>query len=357
MCGGPLLYLINSTDIPVDVAGTLVVNTTFQPFLYQPPFPMLGPGRFYLNAELYSSSGQIIDTNGTYFYVKASKVYVTLDTGRQVFRPNETIPVHVEVFNNESETVYGWLSVSNNGTQIYYDNYYSLDSNNTRVAEVNTSSTGNFTLMCMILTNGTGPSFYDVLSVDIEIAEPQLNATLNAPDMVGSDPFNASLELENPGRITLELDVDFDGDITHHSIPPGFGMLIQKQMALTENKTLTVEITGYVNTTLEANITYGENLSMTISPATFYLEGTVEISYNFTNDGLMEAIFNATFTLDGEETIRPVALPPGGNMSNVLLYNLSKGIYLFEYHTPFQERNFTLNVEAPAEFNVTLPEG
>lgn len=357
MCEGPLLTLINSTDIPVDVTGTLVVNTTFQPFLRQPPL-MVDPGRFYLNAELYSSSGQIIDTNGTYFYVKDYNVFLTLDTGRQIFRPNETIPVHVEVYNNESETVYGWISVSNNGTQIYYDNYYSLDSNNTLVVEVDTSSTGNFTLMCMILTTGAGPYFFDVLSVDIEIADPQLNATLNAPYMVGSDPFNATLELENPGRIPLELDVDFDGDITHHSIPPGHGELIQKQMAITENKTLTVEITGYVNTTLEAEIIFGENLSMAISPSSFYLEGTVDIPYNFTNDGLMETIFNATFTLEGEETTTYVDLPPGGNVSNVLLYNLSKGMYFFTYHTPFQEGNFTLNVEAPAEFNVThLPEG
>jgi hypothetical protein len=128
-------------------------------------------------------------------------------------------------------------------------------------------------------------------------------------------------------------------------------------MTIEKDTTLTVAISGDLQKTITKNITFGENATITVTPAAFYIEGIVEVPYEVRNLGVLETNFNVTFQLGSETISRPVYLPVGAFIEDYLTFNLTKGQYVLDYSTPFENGNVTLQVQSPARFIVTaLPE-
>ncbi len=332
--------IIWEKEIPVNVTDTLNLSTFVG---------LLGiTGKFYLTAMLRSSSGQIVARSSSTFYITDLDVYLILKPDKQVYEPDESISVYAEAKNTGNITRDLTLVIKKNDTTIYSQSF-TLGSNESYTHTLLTASDSSFTL------EGALDGF--TVSEFIRIVEPQINVTVSAPDIAGLEPFTVTVEVQNQGETTAYLNITIDGFETSVAVPPSQISLIQTEMTISRNTTLTVTASGDCEVTIAKEITFGADAEVTVSPLEFYVEGTVEIPYNVTNLGIMETRFNITFTLDDETTVKPVYLPLNGNATGILTFNLTRGSHLLRYYTPFEEGNTTILVETPPKFIVaSLPE-
>jgi parallel beta-helix repeat protein len=264
-------------NITVNVVDTLSLNT----FVGQ-----LGiTGKFYLTARLYSSSTQMIAWDTYTFYITESDTYLIMKTDKKVYKPGENITIYGEVINKGNAAKYLTLTINKNETQIYSESF-TLEPNSSRPYTLVTSSNTSFTL------EGSVDGF-TVLEF-IRIAEPQINITLIAPDIVGREPFIVTLEIQNKGEVPANLNVAVNGHNYALTIPANQTTLIQTEMTINKNTTLTVTVTGDYSEVIQKEVIFGENIQIAVYPHPFYLEGNVDIPYNLTNIGLLDTSFNIT---------------------------------------------------------------
>jgi len=305
-------------------------------------------GKFYLTARLYSSSTQMIAWDTYAFYITESDIHLIMKTDKKIYKPGENITIYGEVKNRGNTAKTLTLTIKKNETQIYSESF-TLEPNNSRPYTLFTFSNTSFTL------EGSVDGF--TATEFIRIAEPQIHITLIAPNVVGREPFIVTLEIQNKGELPANLNVTLNGHKYSVTIPANQTTLIQTEITINKNTTLTVTITGDYSELIQKEVIFGENIQMAVYPHSFYLEGIVDIPYNLTNIGILDTSFNITFTINGETVNKTIFIPVGESIIDAVNFNLTKGKYLLRYQTPFQEGNATINVETPAEFIVTtLPE-
>ena len=326
--------------ISVNVTDTLNLST----FVGQ-----LGvTGKLYLTSKLYSSTGQIIAWHISAFYITSSDVYLTLETDKQIYKPNEYININAEVGNLGNTTKTLTLTLKKDET-IIQNISFTLNPNQKFTETLTVASSSSFTL------EGTVNGF--VVKELIRITEPKINLTVFTPEIVGRDPFTVTVEIQNTGEVELNLNVSIDSQTRQITIPPNQTRQIQAELSITRNTTLIVRTSGDVETTVTKEIIFGENASIAIYPENFYIEGIVEVPYEIRNLGLLETTFTASFILNNENITKTVYLPANGNLTDTLTFNLTKGEHLLRYSTPFQQGNVTIQVQTPPKIVlISLPE-
>jgi hypothetical protein len=301
-----------------------------------------------LTSKLYSSTGQIIAWHISAFYITSSDVYLTLETDKQICKPNENINISAEVGNLGNTTKTLTLTLKKDEA-IIQNISFALNPNQKFTETLTITSSSSFTL------EGTVNGF--VLKELIRIAEPKINLTVFTPEIVGRDPFTVTVEIQNTGEVELNLNVSIDSQNRQITIPPNQTRQIQVEMSITRNTTLIVRTSGDIETTVTKEIIFGENASITIYLENFYMEGIVEVPYEIRNLGLLETTFTASFILNNENITKTVYLPANGNLTDTLTFNLTKGEHLLRYSTPFQQGNVTIQVQTPPKIVlISLPE-
>jgi len=312
------------TDIPMDVLKDVT-------------------GKIELITTLYSNTTQIIYQHDPFFYITDTNTSLILETDKMVYKPDETIHVYGEVKNHGSQTESYNLSIKKDGDEIFAD-AFTLNPDETHDFATIVSSNTSFTL------EGTvdGATVTDFVNVEA----PSINVSVMAPDVVGLADFDVGVLIENTGKIYADINVSINST-WNITIPVGESILLETTMSTKKNITLNVTISGDVNRTIQKEIICGENARINITPQSNYLDGRVEIPYTIENIGIMDSKFNATFSIENQTVSESFLVPSGENITDIVLFNLTKGLYLLNYLSPFEDVNVTINVQSPPELVVT----
>ena len=347
--GGPRENLIWEKNITVNLSGYETKNIVTEINIHDEL--KNATGKLDLISTLYNhiNSSQVINRSDRHsFFVTDKNTSLTLETDKPVYKPNETVTIYGEVKNNAELTDDYNLSIKKDEVEIFSD-AFPLDPGESHDFTTNTSSNASFTLVGTV----DGVTVTDIVSVETA----SINVSIIAPDIVGLADFDVGVLIENTGKIYADLNVSINSNSTWNiTVPEGESRLLETTKNITKNTTLNVTISGDVNKTIQKEIVFGENAKINITPADTYLEGTVEIPFTINNTGLLDSEFNATFSISSadEQTIsRSFFVPAGGNITDSVSFNLTKGAHLLKYGSPFEVVNVTINVLSPPEFNVT----
>ncbi|WP_321529742.1 carboxypeptidase regulatory-like domain-containing protein [uncultured Desulfuromonas sp.] len=165
-------------------------------------------GKFFLRGHIISQSGQVIADASTPFCVVEDGMQLSFSTDKKVYKPGEKILVQGSV-RNSTEAYISDTGISINSEVSSESLYWELfdmpafghhDFSFTTIA----GDEGIFALSGLLLQNGTTLSEF---SSQYEIASPQLEAVLEAPETADEEAFLLHLSLNNPGNVELELNV------------------------------------------------------------------------------------------------------------------------------------------------------
>jgi PKD repeat protein len=182
-----------------------------------------------------------------------------------------------------------------------------------------------------------------VVTGRFEVVAPALDAALSGPEVVGSEPFDLVLTLANPTPLTLDLVVDFDGEVIPIALGPEESRALVRAYTVSEGTSFNVAISGDATHALTHSVTYGEGLAASFVPLPAYPQGMVTVPYELSNTGLLPLSFSTEVTLrpsgGGELFTRSFEsyIPAGETLSGELLFELEPGEYTLSYVTPLAE--------------------
>jgi len=286
-------------EMPVDVETNLIKESD----LGTPD----ALGKVYLEAELISSAGQEIAKGKNHFYIYKSHLFLTLETDQEIYKPGETITITTTIYNHDSvPTIPLTFILEKKGEEIIYqEEGIVIDANGQRTFSLTTGDSSSF-----ILEAALG----QLKLVDfVEVAEPELEVEIEAPEVVGREEFRINILLRNTGRVetvhslqftvhSQEGETIYQSPITSYQLKPGEMKIFEERLAIGQDVVLKVEITGDVNKTVTKEIRFGEDLDIEVSPKEVYPVGIVRIPFVITNSGSLDSEVEVAFTLEKKAT-------------------------------------------------------
>ncbi|MGA8849840.1 MAG: thioredoxin domain-containing protein [Dehalococcoidia bacterium] len=348
-------HLIWEKTIPIDISALELKN-----IVTNIDIPSEMPditGKLDLVATLYTSASQIIgQSEGYSFFITGEDISFTMETDKEVYKPNETITIYGEVQNNDEVANDYSLSIKKDGGEIFTDSF-SVAPGESHSFTTDTSSERSFTLEGAV----DGITIADFITIEY----PNVDVTIIAPDVVGLGDFVVGILVENVASVDCDINVTMVDEAWDVLIPAGESRLMETTMSITEDTTLDVIISGDVEKTVQKNIIMGEDARIEITPQNIYLEGIVEIPFTVENTGVLNTEFEATFSISSPEEqtiIRTLFIPQGVSIADTLSFNLTRGKHLLTYRSPFEEGTMEICVgmpefvvtELPSNLNLTL---
>jgi thiol-disulfide isomerase/thioredoxin len=305
-------------------------------------------GKLELLATLYAGNNQIVDQTERYpFFITDEDTYFTLETDKEVYKPNEPILITGQVQNNGDETTEYNLVIKKDSDDIYSESFV-LDVGEAHQFTISLTSESSFILEGIV---------NDIRIADfIAIEYPNVDVSIIAPDVVGLGDFNAGIMIENIANVDSDINVTLADHVWDVVIPAGESRLLETIMGITEDTVLIVHIAGDVERTVQKEIIMGENAVLNLDTQAVYLEGLVEIPVTVVNTGLLDTEFDVIFSIGEQQISRTFFVPQGQSVMDVVSFDLAQGAYTLDYITPFEAGSVEIYVGVP-EFVVTqLPE-
>jgi len=282
-------------------------------------------GQLTFEVEAVTDLKQITDQAKTSVDVYERDVSVALSTAKEYYRPDEPINATVRVSNNAPATFESELVSSIDENEIGKQNL-NIESGVSHKFEIPVSNlpAGNHTLNVSVGD--------DVVSRDIVVESPQIEVSMNVPEVVSSKPFTVELFANNPGNVSAKTGVT----VTNLSIEEEFDLILapgtSKYLALNttvlSNTTVVAEFTGDINTRLTEDIEFGERAHIDTQCQAIYRPGTVEIPVNVTNTGQYKTDFNVSFSVnDTTHLHKSYILGINQSVDDVLVFDLAAGDY------------------------------
>ena len=303
-------------------------------------------GKLLLVARLNSETSQVIAQDTAYFYITDQDTYLTLETEEAIYKPGEEVVISGEVTNGSAEAKNYDLSITVNGEEIYSEGF-GLDAGQSHVFTTTTVQDNSFILEGTV--NGV------IVTDFIMIEYPSANVDILAPDVVGLADFDVGILVENVASVDCDISVTLVDEAWDVLIPAGESRLMETTMSITEDTTLSVIISGDVDKTVQKDIIMGEDARIEIAPQNIYLEGTVEIPFTVENTGVLDTEFEVTFSISSPEEqtiVRTLFIPLDESIAGTLSFELTQGLHLLQYSSPFEEGAVEVRVGVP-EFVVT----
>ncbi|MBN1643116.1 MAG: hypothetical protein JXA09_17920 [Anaerolineae bacterium] len=313
------------TQIPVDVpVGATQVIT--------PVAPIAETGKLYLYAELASTTGQRIARDKRAFYIYDAEVRLAIETDLEIYRPGQPIALTGQVANDSSAALVGQtLIVTQDGVEILNQALPEIPSGGSHPFSVNTTAPGSPGSTSFEASVGA----VRVLDA-VDVAAPDVHASVDGPALVGSQAFTLTVTLDNAGAIDALVYVEMGGAIETLTIPAGETRYAQHAFQVSGDAVLGVVLSGDLVETLQHAVAFGEDAAMVYAPAALYCAGLREIPYVVTNTGQTEVAFSAQVTLSHdtrspEVTQLDVYLPISGTVGGSTTYDLAAGAYLLSW--------------------------
>ncbi|HHN63966.1 MAG TPA: hypothetical protein ENK09_01205 [Nitrospirae bacterium] len=348
------------TDIPINQAA----NTTEQ--LSTAAGSISETGQFYLQGRLLSKTGQVIGTSEYPFNVVDGDIALGLHTDRDVYRPGETVTVTGNVIN------LGPLDRTSLTVQVRDENFNTLYS---ETFDLPASGTHQFSFTVPVASEaaeGIHQLYGEVYQSEglltssktiFEVYQPSLTASVDAPEVVGHEPFEINLRIDNPGRVAATVEISAAGgslsDNRSITLEPGQSRLIQYSDTINTDTTYTITITGDLNQTFTLPVTYGEGVRIEPSVEQVYPEGQTRLPVRITNTGQMDETVEVRYQLmEGntllQEQTKTYALAAGATTEDTLLFDLKQGSYTLRARSSLPEATAEVAFEVRKKDDVVM---
>jgi ligand-binding sensor domain-containing protein len=288
-------------------------------------------GKFYLEGTLTSSMGQEIARASNSFYLTTSDIFLIFNTDKRVYKPGETVTITGEVTNGGelAETNLRFVLKKGNGEQIYTETF------DLQPGEKRTFIATTIANNCFFLEGIVG----DVeISDYVPVESANVEIRVVGPDVVGQEPFELSILLNNTGKHNVDLSLDFAGEISTMTLAVGESRLFQRNFIINQDTTFQINLSGDVEKMVTKLVKFGGEIILSLEPEEVYPEGTVEVPFTITNSGSVDMELDFAFTLMkgtvtwADTAIRPYYIPAEGGVFDSLIYeNMDEGNYVLEY--------------------------
>ncbi len=292
------------------------------------------PGKYYLEGTLVSPLSQTLATHQVPFYLFPEGIELTIQTDEALYRPGETITVTGYLTNSNAASTTLTLTLTANGTPLLEQPYLLAAGEGVSYSAVTSSTTD----LLFEATAGAAEMAHPVA-----ITEPDGDADLMVPPVVGSTPFSATIAITNTGLITLELEVALGNSATTPlSVAPGTVELIAQTLVVTQTSILTAAIEGDLSETFNGLLQWGEggtvqweacDLPPELIPCVGGTEnaGTVPLSYMVTGTGSLPTRATLYYQAgDAPVVSGTLTLIPGEQLTNTILVPLEAGSHTMQ---------------------------
>lgn len=346
--------LVWETDIPINVEDSLSLTTPFD----------IGTltGKFFLLGELVSSTAQRLGYDNDEFFVLDNEIQPSITTSKRIYKQGETVEITGGIVNTsalEAENLN--VRILADGQEIYNVDF-SLQVGENYPFDLTQPSdvTGNVELECILSQNAIELA---TIIHRYEVAVPVTSAQLSAPDVVGYDPFNVEIEINNTAEVESVIHlalinqsigiIEGEEDVT---ISPKQTSTVSFSTQIDTDTSFMIELTGDHTENIPFDVTYGLAAEVSISPKTYYTEGTVEILYTITNTGLLYDYYGIEFSLydqtgqliNNAGDLYFLSNISGNNTANGMVrFYLYEGTYTLQYNTVGDEGEITFQVVKP----------
>ncbi|MCI0399151.1 MAG: hypothetical protein L0322_30040, partial [Chloroflexi bacterium] len=303
-------FVLWEENVPVTTTATLDVNELVD--------PLEVTGRLILDGRLFANTGQLLAHDDYPFYLFDRDTALTLETDREVYRPDQPIQASGLVTNTSALTANLTLELT--------------DGSNTLLSQTLTLAPGegyaySTSLMYTSSVTLTATADNAETSLFVPVAEPQLAAELIAPDVVGRAPFSATLIVTNTGVVSAAVQttvVDQAGPSL--LLQPGEVAQVVKSTAITEDTTLTASISGDVSLALTRPVAQGELAALSLLSPDGEVAGLVEVPYLLEGTGSLPVSGQLLVEVDGLPALAlDVAVPAGETVAGTLPLDLAGG--------------------------------
>ncbi len=309
-------------DVAVHTATTQAISETVG---------VLQPGKYWLAADLRSEISQTLATSRYPFYIFPAGTALTLETDQEFYRPGQTIQVSGRVTNTAVLTATLPLTVTAGEETLLADTFTLAPGEGAAYSTTLTATAD----VILVATAGAAEVVEQVL-----VSAPQVEATLEAPELVGHAPFSVSLAVTNTGVVSVALAADFAGQMTRTAtLESGAASLLQATLAITEDTPLVVTLSGDVALTLTQAITQGEIVTLALGGDEAKVRaGSVTLPFTLTGAGPLPVAVELSATVHSAALYTytrslvilpgqvyagelPLELPPGAHQVRVALYD------------------------------------
>lgn len=197
-----------------------------------------------------------------------------------------------------------------------------------------------------------------------QVSSPHISATISAPDVVGLNPFDITIELENTGLIegTVTVNIQPAGFSEEIVVPAGERKLVTSIQQIIQTTAFGINFTGDYTEAVTKDVLYGLGAEILITPQALYPEGRVEIPLKVTNTGLLENQVGIDFTLSLNGThaaqfAKSHYLPIGQFMEDTLGFDLSAGIYTLSWSSLYGAAQISFEVKPLEKMEMTAELG
>ena len=283
-------------------------------------------GKLYLKATLKSSgTGQIIARDIYPFYITDQDVALLLDTDKDVYSPGENVMITGAVLNVSDVSQSGLSLMLAKDEVPAYTEIFDLS-----VGQTHSFSTTMMADRPFVLSGSVGGV---TVTNYVEVAHSYMRMTVDAPDIVGHQPFLIDVRLENFGNLVpADLVLSIGGRSTSLTLNPGETRLVQESFTVSQTTTFNIVLSGDKDEAVQKMVLFGENAVFAMSPEANYPEGDIEVPYSILNNGLLDTSVEVSFFLDTQLIQKSVYdIPKEGTVPGVMQKTLDAGQYTLSY--------------------------
>ena len=277
------------------------------------PPSLTAEGGYYLRGRLTNGRNQVLAESLSTFFLSDSPLALTLRTDQPAYRPGQAVGVSGQVHNTGSDPIGPETLILSRDGVPFYTEAVSLPPGGVHDFDAATaapSAAGHLTLTAQISTT-------QVVAI-VDVVEPELDITLDAPDVVLPGEFSAELTLANNGQVPVALDVDF-GQLYTPTLQPGELVVYSRTLALTQTTELAVQISGDVTETVTHTVGLSAAPNLSLTPDDPQHEGDVEIPYTLVNSGTVDLVAQVAFGLGETDRFRVQPSGVGGAVQPSIL--------------------------------------
>lgn len=351
--------IISQKTLPVNLTAGELQNLTTD-------FgPIAEPGTYTLKGLMTNILGQELTKAQSQFVVSDNGLGLIATGDKRYYRPNENITLSGLLFNTTvitSGSLKFTVTRTGNGqTTVLREEDISLNAGEQRPFILNhlESVADEYIIEAKLTKNGTVVAQAQMLAT---VAEPQVEVKFDVPAAVGSKPVFASVKLTNTSPYPISIYTVSELLQLAESVTLGTNetILLTKELSLTGDTTILLNITGDVTAAYQRIIIFNEKADLAITLPTQVPVSTNTISYQLSNTGSVAAEFPVSLTLyrDGAQVTQystKVQVNPSQVLTGEWPVELMPGEYRLVYSTLNQTReiNFTCLPDYAAVLNVT----
>jgi phage baseplate assembly protein gpV len=305
-------------------------------------------GKVFLEGKLKSSTGQTISEAEYPFYIAESNTVLVFSPDKTIYEQGEAVSIQGEVNNlAPAEALDLILIIEKQSTapgsvsEEVHSETFSISGGENHLF----SFTMPFDEEGTYVLAGQVTQYNEEVakaSEQYQVSNPHLKASVRAPEVVGLNPFDITIELTNSGLIegSATISIQPGGFSQQVSVPGGETKVVTSSQQVAQTTAFEISFSGDYSETVIKNVLFGLSAQISVTPQAAYPEGRITIPFKVSNTGPLENEVGIDFTLSlngaqVSQLAKSYYLPFNQSVEEPLVFDLSAGTYTLAWSSFF----------------------